>query len=66
MGAMVSQITSLTIANSILYSGADQGKYQTSASLAFVRGIHQVTDEFPAQMASNAKNVPFDDVSMAR
>ena len=40
MGAMASQITSLTIVYSTIYYGADQGKYQSSASLAFVRGIH--------------------------
>ena len=39
MGAMTSQITSLTIAYSTVYSDADQRKHQSSASLAFVRGI---------------------------
>ena len=53
MGAMASQITSLTIVYSTVYSGADQRKYQSSALLAFVWG----TGEFPAQMASNAENV---------
>ena len=37
MGTMTSQITSLTIVYSTVYSGADQ----SSASLAFVRGIHR-------------------------
>ena len=41
MGAMVPQITSLTIDNSTVYSGADQRKLQSSESLAFVRGIHR-------------------------
>ena len=41
MGAMASQITSLTIVYSTVYSGADQRKHQSSASLAFVRGIHR-------------------------
>ena len=40
-GMMASQITSLTIVYSTVYSGADQRKHQSSASLAFVRGIHQ-------------------------
>ena len=40
MGAMASQITSLTVVYSIVYSTADQRKHQSSASLAFVRGIH--------------------------
>ena len=41
MGAMASQITSLTIVYSTVYSGADQRKHQSSASLAFVREIHR-------------------------
>ena len=41
MSSMVSQITSLTIVYSTVYSGADQRKHQSSASLAFVRGIHR-------------------------
>ena len=41
MGAIVSQITSLTIVYSTVYLGADQRKHQSSASLAFVRGIHR-------------------------
>ena len=39
MSAMASQITSLTIIDSTVYSGADQRKHQSSASLVFVRGI---------------------------
>ena len=35
------QITSLTIVYLTVYSGADQRKHQSSASLAFVMGIHQ-------------------------
>ena len=57
MSAMASQITSLTIVYSTVYSGADQRKHQSSTSLAFVRGIHRArAGEFPAQMASNAVN----------
>ena len=41
MGAIASQITSLTIVYSTAYSGADQRKHQSSVSLAFVRGIHR-------------------------
>ena len=41
MTAAASQITSFTIVYSVIYSGADQRKYQSSASLAFVRGIHR-------------------------
>ena len=41
MTTMASQITSLMVVHSIVYSGADQRKHQSSASLAFVRGIHR-------------------------
>ena len=41
MGTMASQITSLTIVYSTVYSGAHQRKHQSSVSLAFVRGIHR-------------------------
>ena len=58
LSAMESQITSLTIVHSSFYSGANQRKHQSSASLAFVTG------EFPAQRASNAEMFPFDDVIM--
>ena len=39
ISAIASQITSRMIVYSIVYSGADQRKYQSSASLAFVWGI---------------------------
>ena len=41
MSTISSQITSLTIVYSTIYSGADQRKHQSSASLAFVQGIHR-------------------------
>ena len=41
MGAMASQINSLTIVYPAVYSGADQRKQQSYASLAFVWGIHR-------------------------
>ena len=41
MNALASQITSLTIVYSSVYSGTDERKYQSSASLAFLRGIHR-------------------------
>ena len=56
IGAMASQITSLTIVYSTVYSGADQRKHRSSASLAFVRGIHQ--HKWP----ETRKMFPFDDV----
>ena len=57
MGAIASQITSLIIVYSIVYSDADQRKHQSSASLAFYAGNSPGTGEFPAQMASDAENV---------
>ena len=38
---MASQITSLAVVYSTVYSDADQRKHQSSASLAFVRRIHR-------------------------
>ena len=55
MSLIASQITSLTIVYSTVYSDTDERKHQSFASLAFVRGIHHC--EFPTQRASNAENV---------
>ena len=41
MGTIASQITSLKIIYSIIYLDTDQRKYKSSASLVFVRVIHQ-------------------------
>ena len=41
MSVMTSQITSLTIVYSVVYSGTDQRKHQSSAPWAFVREIHR-------------------------
>ena len=41
MTTMASQITSLTVVYSTVYSDADQRKHQSSTSLAFVQGIHR-------------------------
>ena len=41
MTTVASQITSLAVVYSIVYSDADERKHQSSASLAFVRGIHR-------------------------
>ena len=58
MSSMASQITSLTIVYSTVYSDTDQRKRQSSASLAFVWGIHWwPVSESPAQRASAAENV---------
>ena len=41
MGVIASEIASLKIFCSTVYTGTDQRKHQSSASLAFVRGIHR-------------------------
>ena len=64
MGEMASQITSLTIVYSTVYSDADQRKHQSSASLAFVRGIHRGPVNSPHKWPVTRKMVPFDDVIM--
>ena len=65
MGAVASQITSLTIVYSTVYSDADQRKHQSSASLAFVRGIHRGPVNSPHKWTVTRKMFPFDDVIMA-
>ena len=62
--AMASQISSLTIVYSTLYLSVDRRKHQSSASLAFVRGIHQWPVNFPHKGPVMRKIVPFDDVIM--
>ena len=62
MGAMASQITSLTIVNSTVYPGADQRKHQSSASLTFVWGIHRWPVNSPHKGPVTRKMFPFDDV----
>ena len=58
MGTMAHQITSLTIVYSTIYSGAAQRKHQKLRVTGLCAGISPGTSEFPAQMASNAENVP--------
>ena len=64
MGAMASQITSLTIVCSTVYSGADEGKHQSSALMTFVRGIHRWPVNSPHKGPVTRKMFPFDDVIM--
>ena len=65
MGSIASQITSLTIVYSTVYSSADQRKHQSSASLAFVRGIHREPVNSPHKWPVTRKMFPFDDVIMS-
>ena len=64
MSAMASQITILTIVYSTVYPGADQSKHQSSASLAFVWGIHRGPVNSPHKWPVTRKMFPFDDVIM--
>ena len=64
VSAMASQITSLTIVYSTVYSGANQRKYQSSVSLPFVWGIHRWPGNFPHKWPLTRKMFPFDDVIM--
>ena len=64
MGAVASQITSFTIVYSTVDSDADQRKHQSSASLAFVRGINRGPVNSPHKCPVTRKMVPFDDVIM--
>ena len=64
MGTMASQITSLTIVYSTVYSDADQRKFQSSGSLAFVRGIHRGPVNSPYKWPVTREMIPFDDIIM--
>ena len=64
MGTIASQITSCTIVYSTVYSDADQRKHQSSASLAFVRGLHPGPVNSPHKWPVTLKMFPFDDVIM--
>ena len=62
MGTMASQFASLIIVYSSVYSDADQRKHKSSASLAFVRGIHRGPVNSPHKWPVPRKMLPFDDV----
>ena len=66
MTMVASQITSLTGVYSIVYSDADNRKHQSSASLAFVRGIHRGPVNSPHKWPVTRKMFPFDDVIMRK
>ena len=65
MSAMASQITSVSIVYSAVCLGADQRKHQSSASLAFVRGIHRWPVNSPRKGPVMRKMFPFDDIIMS-
>ena len=62
MSTMASQTTSVPIVYSTVCSGVDQRKHQSSASLAFVRGIHRWSVNYPHKGPVSRKMLPFDDV----
>ena len=64
MIAIASQITSLMIFYSTVYSDADERKHQSSASLAFVWGIHRWPVNSLHKWQVTRKMFPFDDVIM--
>ena len=64
VSSLASQITSLTIVYSTVYSRADQRKHQSSASLAFVWGINRWPVNSPHKGPVTRKMFPFDDVIM--
>ena len=64
LSAMASQITGAAMVCSAVCSGAYQRKHQSSASLAFVRGIHRWPVNSPHKGLVTQKMVPFDDVIM--
>ena len=66
ISAMAFQITSPMTVYSTVYSGTDQRKHQSSASLAFVRGIHRWPMNSPHKGPVTRKMFPFDDVIMWR
>ena len=64
MGAMAYQITSVSIVYTTVCSGADQRKHRTSASPAFVRGIHRWPVNSPHKGPVTRKMFSLDDVIM--
>ena len=64
MSAMAYQITSISIVRSAVCSGAVQRKHKSSASLAFVRGIHRWPVDSPHRRPVTRKMFPFHDATM--
>ena len=64
LSAMASQTTGVSIVYPNVCSGACQRKHQSSASLAFVRGIHRSLVNSPHKGPVTRKMLPFHDVIM--
>ena len=65
MAALAPQITGVSIVHSTICAGTDQRKHQSSASLAFMRGIHRWPVNSPHKGPVTRKMFPFDDVITA-
>ena len=66
MSAMASQITSIIIVYWTISPGAGQRKHQSSATLAFVWGIHRWPVNSPYKWPVTRKIFPFDDIIMVK
>ena len=64
MSAVMFQITGISIVCLTVCWGAGQRKYQSPASLAFVKGIHWCPVDSPHKGPVTLKMLPFDDVIM--
>ena len=64
MSPIASEITNVSIVCLAVCSGANQRKHQSSAPLAFVRGIHRWPVNSPHKGPVTRKSFPFDDVIM--
>ena len=65
MSPMASQITGVSVVYSTVCTAAHQTKRQSSASLAFVRGIHRSPRKSPHKGPVPLKLFPFNDVIMS-
>ena len=63
---MASEIIGVSIVCSTVGSGTDHRKHQSSASLAFVRGIHWSLVNCPLKRPVMWKMFPFDEVIMCK
>ena len=64
MSAMASHIVGVSIVAEPFVQVQIKEKHQSSASLAFVRGIHRSSMDSPHKGPVTLKMIPFDDVTM--
>ena len=65
MSATASQVTSLMVVYSTVYSDTNERQHQSSASLVFARGIHRWPVNSSNKGPVTRKEFPFDDVIMS-